>query len=172
LAIAPALPDETLKTRSRADGSNCRQPDLLRQIGHRPGQQGETGCGRLFRDSLEFSSGPVDLVVSVRRHRGGGLIAADGVCHPMRWRVPSVFDEGTSAPFATSTAPSLAAVKDRYTDAILVSRIEAARLLSISAPRSTACAPVGDVVARRRGRRLFFPVAELQRYANTQAAGE
>jgi hypothetical protein len=78
----------------------------------------------------------------------------------MRWRAPSVFDEGTSAPFATSRAPSLAAVKDRYTDAILVSRIEAARLLSISVPeidrlrcRRRPCRPTqGPQTVLPRGR--------------------
>jgi hypothetical protein len=42
----------------------------------------------------------------------------------------------TSAPVATSTAPSVAAVKYRYTDAILVSRIQAARLAVDQRPRN------------------------------------
>jgi excisionase family DNA binding protein len=55
---------------------------------------------------------------------------------------------------------------------ILVGRVEAARLLSISVPEIDRLRRNGELVARRRGRRVLFAVAELQRYADTQPADE
>ncbi|MBU8833827.1 helix-turn-helix domain-containing protein [Mycolicibacterium goodii] len=63
-------------------------------------------------------------------------------------------------------------MKDLDIGPILVSRAEAARLLSISVPEVDRLRRVGDLVARRRGRRVLFPMAELRRYADTLPADE
>jgi hypothetical protein len=48
----------------------------------------------------------------------------------------------------------------------------AARLLSISVPEIDRLRRNGELVARRKGRRLPSTVAELQRYADTLPADE
>jgi excisionase family DNA binding protein len=50
---------------------------------------------------------------------------------------------------------------------ILVGRVEAARLLSISVPELDRLRRNGELVARRKGRRVLLTPAELQRYADT-----
>jgi hypothetical protein len=58
------------------------------------------------------------------------------------------------------------------TDVILVSRVEAARLLSISVAEMDRLRRNGELVARRKGRRVPCVVSELQRYADTLLADE
>ncbi|KQH80019.1 hypothetical protein AO501_33900 [Mycobacterium gordonae] len=55
---------------------------------------------------------------------------------------------------------------------ILVDRHEAAGRLSISVSEIDRLRRIGEIVARRHGRRILFPVAELQRYADTLPADE
>jgi excisionase family DNA binding protein len=55
---------------------------------------------------------------------------------------------------------------------ILVGRVQAARLLSISVPELDRLRRNGELVARRKGRRVLFTLAELQRYVDTLPAGE
>jgi excisionase family DNA binding protein len=55
---------------------------------------------------------------------------------------------------------------------IRVGRVQAARLLSISVPELDRLRRNGELVARRKGRRVLFTLAELQRYVDTLPAGE
>jgi hypothetical protein len=57
-------------------------------------------------------------------------------------------------------------------DPILVDCVEAGSLLSISVPEIDRLRRNGELIARRKGRRVLFAVAELQRYADTLPADE
>jgi nucleotidyltransferase/DNA polymerase involved in DNA repair len=50
-------------------------------------------------------------------------------------------------------------------EAILVTRAEAARLLSVSLTQLDEKRRVGRIIAKRLGRRLLFEVDDLRRYA-------
>lgn len=51
-------------------------------------------------------------------------------------------------------------------DRLLVTRPEAARILSLSVPEIDNLRRAGRLLAKRHGKKVLFPVAELKRFAN------
>lgn len=50
---------------------------------------------------------------------------------------------------------------------LLVTRPEAARMLSLSVPEIDNLRRQGRLLAKRHGKKVLFPVAELERYADS-----
>jgi hypothetical protein len=71
-----------------------------------------------------------------------------------------------------ATATPVIVAENLDTEIILVSRVEAARLLSISVAKMDRLRRNGEMVAWRKGRRVPCVVSELQRYADTLLADE